>query len=258
MIDVHPPHTSIHNWKEFWIHLGTITLGLLIAIGLEQSVEALHHHHQRHVLQHDLHAEAIRNEQILSRDIHLLQARTVYFAALRSNTDALRRGAPIASLLQPLEPTNDDPFLPSAGTWTSARDSSQLALLPREQASIYEELYAQRDFLQQDIVDVSRTGEDLSSFVANSEASESSTRLDPAKLTPAEQEEYSKLLSQQITRLNNAIGNLQFYESENSAVIHGVTNVDELHQQVLLREKSAPPSTIKKDDSPRKNPQPCR
>ena len=254
MIDVHPPHTSIHNWKDFWIHLGTITLGLLIAIGLEQGVEALHRNHQRHVLQHDLHAEALRNEQILTRDIHLLQARIVYFAALRSNVDALRHGAPAASLVQPPEPTNDDPFLPSAGTWTSARDSSQLVLLPREQASVYEELYAQRDFLQQDIVDVSRTGEELDSFISNNETSESATHLDPAKLTPAEQDEYTKLLSQQITRLNNAIGNLQFYESENSAVIQGTTNVDDLHQQVLLRERSTPPSTIKKDDSPRKNP----
>ncbi|MGA8939179.1 MAG: hypothetical protein WB439_08445 [Acidobacteriaceae bacterium] len=254
MIDVHPPHTSIHNWKEFWIHLGTITLGLLIAIGLEQSLEALHRHHQRHVLQHDLHDEALRNEQILTRDIHLLQTRVVYFAALRSNLDALRRGAPEASLAQPTEPTNDDPFLPSAGTWASARDSSQLALLPREQASVYEELYAQRDFLQQDIVEVGRADEELVSFVSNNEASESATHLDPAKLTPAEQDEYSKLLSQQIIKLNNAIGNLQFYESENSAVIQGITNVDELHQQVLMREKSTPPSTIKKDDSPRKNP----
>ena len=40
MLDVHMPHES-HTWKGFWIHLGTITIGLLIAISLEQGVEKL-------------------------------------------------------------------------------------------------------------------------------------------------------------------------------------------------------------------------
>ena len=26
MIDVHAPHGGMHTWKDFWIHLGTITL----------------------------------------------------------------------------------------------------------------------------------------------------------------------------------------------------------------------------------------
>ena len=42
VFDVHMPHET-HTWKDFWIHLGTITVGLLIAIGLEQGVEKLHH-----------------------------------------------------------------------------------------------------------------------------------------------------------------------------------------------------------------------
>jgi hypothetical protein len=42
MLDVHPPHTAVHGWKDFWIHLATISIGLLIAVSLEQSVEWLH------------------------------------------------------------------------------------------------------------------------------------------------------------------------------------------------------------------------
>jgi hypothetical protein len=60
-MEVHPPHQPLHSWKDFWIHLGTITIGLLIAIGLEQSVEALHHHHERRVLEADLRTEAGKN-----------------------------------------------------------------------------------------------------------------------------------------------------------------------------------------------------
>ena len=42
MLDVHPPHEPIHSWKAYLLHMSTIVLGLLIAIGLEQSVEAIH------------------------------------------------------------------------------------------------------------------------------------------------------------------------------------------------------------------------
>jgi hypothetical protein len=68
VIDVHVPHAT-HTWKDFWIHLGTIAAGLLIAISLEQSVEALHRLHERHVLEADLQVEARRNHDYALIDI---------------------------------------------------------------------------------------------------------------------------------------------------------------------------------------------
>ena len=43
MLDVHPPHHPTHGWRDFFIHIATIVVGLLIAIGLEQMVEYVHH-----------------------------------------------------------------------------------------------------------------------------------------------------------------------------------------------------------------------
>jgi len=43
MLDVHPPHEAAHTWKDFFIHIATIVVGLLIAVGLEQTVEYIHH-----------------------------------------------------------------------------------------------------------------------------------------------------------------------------------------------------------------------
>ena len=42
MLDVHVPEHGIHRFRDFFLHLFTITIGLLIALGLEASVEALH------------------------------------------------------------------------------------------------------------------------------------------------------------------------------------------------------------------------
>jgi hypothetical protein len=39
MLDVHAPHETIHTWKDFAIHIAAIAVGLLLAIGLEQTVE---------------------------------------------------------------------------------------------------------------------------------------------------------------------------------------------------------------------------
>ena len=38
MLDVHAPHETVHSWKDFFIHIATIVIGLLIAVGLEQTV----------------------------------------------------------------------------------------------------------------------------------------------------------------------------------------------------------------------------
>ena len=47
MLDVHPPHKAIHGTGEFLLHLFTITIGLLIAVGIEGAVER-HHHTELH------------------------------------------------------------------------------------------------------------------------------------------------------------------------------------------------------------------
>ena len=44
-MDVHAPHERIHGWKDFAVHLLTITVGLLIAVGIEGLVE-LHREHK--------------------------------------------------------------------------------------------------------------------------------------------------------------------------------------------------------------------
>ena len=40
-MEIHKPHAA-KTWKEFFIELGTIVVGILIALGLEQIVEGFH------------------------------------------------------------------------------------------------------------------------------------------------------------------------------------------------------------------------
>lgn len=43
-MEIHPPSGHVGSVKDFFIHLSMITIGILIALGLEQAVEAWHHH----------------------------------------------------------------------------------------------------------------------------------------------------------------------------------------------------------------------
>jgi hypothetical protein len=42
-MEIHRPKAA-HSWREFLIEIGTIVIGILIALGLEQSVDAVHEH----------------------------------------------------------------------------------------------------------------------------------------------------------------------------------------------------------------------
>jgi hypothetical protein len=58
MLEVHAPDAAMHTWKSIFIRIAAICVGLLIAVALEQSVEALHRHHEVAALRQDLHAES--------------------------------------------------------------------------------------------------------------------------------------------------------------------------------------------------------
>src|ERR1017187_9072799 len=58
MLDIHPAQHAASTWRDFFIHIATIVLGLMIAVGLETTVEYIHHQHERRQLEEDLRAEA--------------------------------------------------------------------------------------------------------------------------------------------------------------------------------------------------------
>jgi hypothetical protein len=70
MLDVHPPHTPTHTWRDFLLHIATIVVGLLIAIGLEQTVEFLHHRRQASEALELLKVEREKNRASLEIDFY--------------------------------------------------------------------------------------------------------------------------------------------------------------------------------------------
>jgi len=78
MLDVHPAHHAANSWKEFFIHIATIVLGLLIAVGLEQTVEYIHQRRELTKAREELRVEVEQDSAIADKDtqaIHELQAK---------------------------------------------------------------------------------------------------------------------------------------------------------------------------------------
>jgi hypothetical protein len=63
--DVHAPHEKMRGFKDFSLHLFTITIGLLIALSLEGCVEWQHHRHLVHEAEAGLRGEIKQNAKLL-------------------------------------------------------------------------------------------------------------------------------------------------------------------------------------------------
>ena len=146
-MEVHPPHHPLHSWKDFFIHIATITVGLLIAVGLEQSVEALHHRHQRHQLQEDLRAEAEQNRLVIARNLKMRDLEPWFDGAMEAVDKAVPQQGKMRLVLSrpPCIPGTVGTaavryFAPSEAVWTTAKESGLVALLPVEESRMYARL----------------------------------------------------------------------------------------------------------------------
>jgi hypothetical protein len=129
MLDVHAPHGSVHTWKDFFIHLATIAIGLLIAIGLEQSVEYLHHRHQVHEMAEKIQAESIENRKTLLADIEQTDRVISVVNGDLLSLATIKEGQDKSAFAATALPTWIG-YVPNDTTWLMMRDSSLLSISP--------------------------------------------------------------------------------------------------------------------------------
>ncbi len=185
MLDVHPPTHAAHSWRDFFIHIATIVIGLLIAIALEQTVELFHHHHQRHQLEEALQAESQRNLGLLQQDIAIMQ-RVVDVTEQNKSSLEQARSAHTSLTFIDFDPASQWLF-PTNAVWAAARDNGTLSLIPAEQARHLSRL----DFSSSTTVETAHQAFDAEYRVL------ALVHLHPtlAQLTPSEQDAFLLALS---------------------------------------------------------------
>jgi tetratricopeptide (TPR) repeat protein len=143
-MDVHPPQHAITTWRDFFIHIATIVVGLLIAIGLEQTVEWLHHVHQIREIRHTLSDELTANVTSFHRNV----------SYVRHDRAMLQNDLRIFQYLQQHPATSPDKLpgvvvwsgalsLTTRSAWDAAQQTDALGLMPKPEVETSRLIYDQ-------------------------------------------------------------------------------------------------------------------
>jgi hypothetical protein len=139
VLDVHPPHEPIHGWRDFLLHLLTITIGLLIALSLEGCVEWQHHRHLVHEAEASLHAEIESNAKGMQDSI----------ADLHHKQDNLKHDVNVLKYIIKNHKSPKDAHI-SLGvgiqsfddvSWRTAQSTGALSYMPYARAVEYSDIY---------------------------------------------------------------------------------------------------------------------
>jgi hypothetical protein len=146
-MDVHPPHHPIRNWKDFLLHLLTITIGLLIALTLEAAVEAAHHRHLVRDARENIRHEIQANLQLYQKNEQSLQQNREVLARTIEQLRELRNGKKLQSPdLHWRWSWNS--FREAA--WKSARDIGAIGYMNLSTIEGYDLVYSQQSYVNDD------------------------------------------------------------------------------------------------------------
>jgi hypothetical protein len=245
MLDVHPPHESAHTWRSFFIHIATIVIGLIIAVGLEQIVEYIHHRHQRAQLEEQMHDVFGFDQSVLVRAIDNQATFRDYLAELRAAIVAIRAGKKGVA-----QPPADDPRMrlfggaPSFAPYEAAKENGTIAQLPAEEIRLFNRIVFQRELydIERDhwlwsLVDLSAFHERFVDSPGLMQFNQIVTAPDLASLSPAELTEYLALVATVIKKTDALISREKLVYVIVTAVLEGVHSEEELID--VIRQKSS-------------------
>lgn len=190
MIDVHPPHRAIESFRDFLLHLLTITVGLLIALGLEAGIELAHHRSLRREADANLHQELRDNQKDLAASRAAIAKERQNLVSILSFLETRIHNQPYTatelSLSYTLRGMRD-------ASWRTAADTGALGYMDYSHVQHYADAYQ----VQEEYVRLERETLDdflqLQSYVISG--------FDPDKITPAEAETASQDVRRALSHL---------------------------------------------------------
>jgi len=179
-VDVHPPTEPIRSWRDFLLHLLTITIGLLIALALEFLVETVHFHHLVRETRGNLSREIAANQKLFADNERELAENRERLASDIAQLRTLRSAKPPQAIDLHFS-FGWNSF--SDSSWKSARDSGAMIHMEPQIIERYADLYAQQEYANQSgvaiLMDVARAAAPLLTL---------ENHKDPRELLPSEVE----------------------------------------------------------------------
>jgi hypothetical protein len=219
MLDVHAPHETIHTWKNFLTHIAAIVVGLIIAVSLEQTVEFLHHHHQREQLEEAIRRDGEANRGYIKDDVAIAQGILNWALAQAA---ALERAGPTGALVLLHLPGG---FIgsPDAGVWPSAKASGVTNLLPASAQNWLE--YLAEEYNKTFVSSGSSSGQLYLAYAALDQViigrarNTSSGEIDISMLTPAQRVTAIECLRAIAEHARSVMRDLVIYDAGNEYIL---------------------------------------
>jgi len=240
-MEVHPPDRPIMTWKQFLVHMSTICLGLLIALGLDQTAEYLHHRHQGHQFEEDMRMEAERNLELIAVDHKALHNQAGYYQSCRMALAAARPegGKWRVELPSPPGPVSLMVFnSPSVAVWTIGKESQLVPFISASRARLFDRLTYQSDLLtvlRAQYIDLVHQQTDEIAIAVGP-----SVRLDhlnntPSFLVTAEQrDQLDRIFTQIVTTASESDFRLSRFEEVSQAVADGTPSLEAVRNTMML------------------------
>jgi hypothetical protein len=138
MLDVHPAHHAASTWREFFIHIATIAIGLLLAVGLEQTVEYIHHRRELTEARRELAEEKQFNAEVFRESVASFQEAGTYLANYLAELRQSMKDPGAA--LPPLNVPAGFVYCQYTA-WTTAQRDGALTLMPPEEQRGIDRMY---------------------------------------------------------------------------------------------------------------------
>ena len=226
MIDIHPPHETTHTWKDFFLHIGTIAVGILIAISLEQTVELIHQHHQRTELRKAANTDA----RLYLRDVD--QNRDANTRQVEDLTARIQQVRETISYDHPLPPPAYRPAFPietiRLGNLAAAKSSGLIYLLSEDEINSTcdtEVAVIKSEALKE------RAQEATTQRVAFEQRFQTSFPSGPydfSHITPAQLDQYLGLLLEERVRRTETLAYLELMHRGAQAYLDGQRDLEKL------------------------------
>ncbi|HVV65783.1 MAG TPA: hypothetical protein VHC42_09955 [Rhizomicrobium sp.] len=143
-MDIHRPKAAVHGWRELLKEIGIIVIGVVIALGAEQAVDAVHWMNQVNSGEATLKGAFVREVQ----NAALRDAQAGCIARRMSFLSAVLQRATDDGRLPAIGPIGHPPFTPwTIGSWEGLVTSQTVAHMPRRKMIDYSRIAQMSVFL---------------------------------------------------------------------------------------------------------------
>jgi uncharacterized iron-regulated membrane protein len=134
MLEVHAPHGSTRNWRDFLVHIAAIAIGLILALALEKLVEYVHERRQPTEARRELAMEVAENRRTWT--LNMTEASRIH-DELDADLKAIQAVRTHASV-EGIKLDYSVHFNAARdGPWQAVRQSGSLNLMPHEELQTY-------------------------------------------------------------------------------------------------------------------------